>query len=197
MPGLILGLWESLSFSERAWKTDATWEKATEYVISLGSVKVGLKAVYMEKNPTDYLDAMILKKSEIEKGETIEVAGATVKEINKYWSSYQRLGAVVPERILREPSGSRADIRQAGTWSDGKWTVEMKRALETGNDDDIQFSDLSSDYLSDYLFGVSIMDNAGGDAHIFSGVNRLHFPLPFIETEEGCIMECHPGQEHH
>ena len=130
--------------------------------------------VYMEKNPTDYLDAMILKESEIEKGETIEVASATAEEINKYWSSYQRLGAVVPERISREPSGSRADIGQSGTWSNGKWTVEMKRALNTGNDDDIQYSDLSLDYL----FGVSIMDNAGGDAHIFSGVNSLHF----IET---------------
>lgn len=49
--------------------------------------------------------------------------------------------------------------------------VEIKRALDTGNDDDVQFSDLSLDYL----FGVSVMDNAGGDAHIFSGVNSLRF----------------------
>ncbi len=149
--------------------------------------------LYMEKNPTDYLDAMILKKGEIEKGETVEVMSATAEEISKYWGSYQRLGAVVPERILREPSDSRADIRQAGTWSNGRWTVEMKRALETGNDDDIQFS-----YLSlDYLFGLSIMDNAGGEAHTFSEVNILHFlPVP-IETEDpNCVMICHPGEPH-
>jgi len=127
--------------------------------------------LYLEKNPTDYLDAMILKKSEVDKGETIEIAKATVDEINQYWGNHQRLGAVVPERILREPSESRADVRQAGTWSNGKWTVEIKRALDTGNDDDVQFSDLSLNYL----FGVSVMDNAGGDAHIFSGVNSLRF----------------------
>ncbi len=127
--------------------------------------------LYLEKDPTDYLDAMILKKSEVDKGETVEIANATVEEINEYWGNYRILGAVVPERILREPSDSRADVRQAGTWSNGKWTVEIKRALDTGNDDDVQFSDLSLDYL----FGVSVMDNAGGDAHIFSGVNSLRF----------------------
>ncbi|HDZ26196.1 MAG TPA: hypothetical protein ENH65_06755 [Candidatus Aminicenantes bacterium] len=127
--------------------------------------------LYLEKNPTDYLDAMVLTQAEVDAAEVIEVAGATVDEINKYWGNYQILGAVVPERILREPSESRADIKQAGTWSNGEWTVEIKRALDTGNDDDIQFSDLSLNYL----FGVSVMDNAGGDAHIFSGVNSLHF----------------------
>lgn len=127
--------------------------------------------LYVEKDPTDYLDAMVLTQTEVDKDETIEIANATVDKINEYWDNYQRLGAVVPERILREPSDSRADIRQAGTWSNGEWTVEIKRALDTGNDDDVQFSDLSLDYL----FGVSVMDNAGGDAHLFSGVNSLHF----------------------
>lgn len=127
--------------------------------------------LYLEKNPTDYLDAMILKKSEVDKGETVEVASTSSAEISGYWAAYQKLGAVVPERILQEPSESRADIRQAGTWSDGKWTVEIQRALDTENDDDVQFSDMSLDYL----FGVSVMNNAGGDAHIFSGVNRLRF----------------------
>lgn len=93
------------------------------------------------------------------KVEVIETAGATLAEINKYWDKYQELGAVVPELILRDPSESRADIKQAGTRSNGEWTVEIKRALVTGNHDDVQFSDLSFHYL----FGVSIMDNAGGD----------------------------------
>ncbi len=127
--------------------------------------------LYLEKNPTDYLDAMVLTQAEIDAGQVIEIAAATVDEINKYWGNYQILGAVAPERILREPSESRADIKQAGTWSDGEWTVEIQRALDTGNDDDIQFSDLSIDYL----FGTSLMDNAGGDAHLFSGVNSLRF----------------------
>lgn len=127
--------------------------------------------LYLEKNPTDYLDAMVLTQTEVDAGEVIEIAGATLAEINRYWDNYQKLSAVVPERILREPSESRADIKQAGTWSNGKWTIEIKRSLDTGNDDDIQFSDLSLDYL----FGISLMDNAGGDAHLFSGVQTLNF----------------------
>ncbi len=127
--------------------------------------------LYLEKDPDDYLDAMVLTQAEVDAAEVIEIAAATVDEINKYWGNYQNLSAVVPERILRESTESRADIKQAGTWSNGKWTVEIKRALDTGNDDDVQFSELSLDYL----FGVSVMDNAGGDAHIFSGVNSLRF----------------------
>ncbi len=127
--------------------------------------------LYLEKDPTDYLDAMVLTQAEVNAGEVVEVANAAVDEINKYWGNYQILGAVVPERILRDSTESRADIKQAGTWSNGEWTVEIKRALVTGNDDDIQFSDLSLNYL----FGVSVMDNSGGDAHIPSGINSLLF----------------------
>ncbi len=135
------------------------------------AVKIKSAPLYLEKNSTDYLDAMLLTQTEVDAVQVIETAGATVDEINEYWGNYQKLSAVVPERILSESTESRADIKQAGTWSDGEWTVEIKRALVTGNDDDIQFSDLSLDYL----FGTSLMDNAGGDAHVFSGVNSLRF----------------------
>ena len=39
---------------------------------------------------------------------------------------------------LRQPAGSRADVRARGQWSDGWWTVEFARKLETGNTDDVQ-----------------------------------------------------------
>ncbi len=47
-------------------------------------------------------------------------------------------GDTIPRRILREPKGSRADIKGKGFWKDGKWKVEMRRLLDTGNDDDKQ-----------------------------------------------------------
>jgi len=54
------------------------------------------------------------------------------------------------------PTGSRADVKAKGKWSDGKWTIEFSRALNTGNSDDVQF-----DISKEYLFGVSRYEIAG------------------------------------
>lgn len=51
---------------------------------------------------------------------------------------------------LQTPSGSRADIRAKGHWSDGHWLVEFSRLLDTGNSDDIQLTPGRS-----YQLGVS------------------------------------------
>jgi hypothetical protein len=45
-------------------------------------------------------------------------------------------GDAIPRRLLRAPEGSRGDITGSGVWKDGQWTVEMKRALDTGQPDD-------------------------------------------------------------
>lgn len=125
--------------------------------------------LYMEVAPSDYVDAMTLYQAEIDSGEAVEVATA---DVDALWANYAALNAVVPERILRAPEGSRADVREAAIWSDGTWTAEFQRALDTGHpDDDVIFSDLSKEYL----FGVALMDNAGGEAHTFSGVLALTF----------------------
>ncbi|MEW6489420.1 MAG: ethylbenzene dehydrogenase-related protein [Thermodesulfobacteriota bacterium] len=42
-------------------------------------------------------------------------------------------GDVVPRYVPQEPSGSRGDIRARGVWADGHWTLEMARALDTGD----------------------------------------------------------------
>ncbi|MDD5081674.1 MAG: ethylbenzene dehydrogenase-related protein [Candidatus Omnitrophica bacterium] len=56
----------------------------------------------------------------------------------------------------QEPSGSRADVKARGLWSDGVWTIEFKRALVTRNIDDIQFFKGET-----YDFGVSRYEIAG------------------------------------
>jgi hypothetical protein len=45
-----------------------------------------------------------------------------------------REGDVIPGQVLREPGGSRADIRVQGRsrWADGYWDVTLVRALDTG-----------------------------------------------------------------
>lgn len=44
-------------------------------------------------------------------------------------------GAAIPRRPLREPEGSAADWRCDSQWTNGEWTVDMWRALDTGHID--------------------------------------------------------------
>lgn len=54
------------------------------------------------------------------------------------------------------PTGSRADIKAKGVWRDGEWTIEFKRALNTGHDDD-----LALEVNKTYTLGVSRFEIAG------------------------------------
>lgn len=62
----------------------------------------------------------------------------------------------LPKYSLRQPEGSRADIRAKGRWQEGRWTVEFSRKLDTGHDDDIQF-----ELDGRYPFAVSRHEIAG------------------------------------
>ena len=53
--------------------------------------------------------------------------------------------------------GSRADVTAYSNYSNGTWTVEFKRALNTGNADDAVFGSGNVEMV------VAITDNAGGD----------------------------------
>ncbi|MFQ5454347.1 MAG: ethylbenzene dehydrogenase-related protein, partial [Candidatus Zixiibacteriota bacterium] len=117
--------------------------------------------LYIETDPTDYIDAMILTQAEIDNGEAVLVTD--VSDLASVWAKYAALSAVVPERILRPPAGSRGDVMQAGTWDNGVWYVEMKRALNTGNDDDAQFT------VGSFKFGLALIDNGGGAEHWTTG----------------------------
>lgn len=78
--------------------------------------------------------------------------------------------------IVSEPfTGSRGDIWAKGEWQDGKWTIEIKRALVTTGDkaeiQDVQFSDLSKAYS----FGLSVFDNSQIDHLYHDGAYDLIF----------------------
>ena len=141
------------------------------------SAKTG--PLYIEEDPDDYLDAMVLTQAEIDGGEALDIAGATPEEVADAWANYVDLGALIPERILREPDGSRADVMQAAVWEDGTWSTEFTRKLVTGNSDDVQFPDLDASYR----FGVALMDASGGGSHSTSGTDTflLEFYTPPTE----------------
>jgi len=70
-------------------------------------------------------------------------------------SSFQA-GDEVASIMIAPFEGDRGDISAGMAWKDGVWTMEMSRKLVTGSKTDVQFDDLGADYL----FGVSVFDNA-------------------------------------
>ena len=52
----------------------------------------------------------------------------------------KKTGDIIPQYPSQKPSGSAADVLAKGEWADGKWTVEFKRKLNTGNKDDTVFA---------------------------------------------------------
>ncbi|MHC4414347.1 MAG: ethylbenzene dehydrogenase-related protein [Planctomycetota bacterium] len=104
---------------------------------------------YFEPDPTDAEDAKFLFQSEIDGGDAILVAGN---------EDLLDDGEVIPGRILDESLvfGDVADVVARGVFSDGVWTLEMARALETGSENDVQF-----DTAGAYDFAVGIFDDSG------------------------------------
>jgi len=151
----------------------------------------GTHAAWIEANPTNWIDAMVLTQSEINAGETINITEALTNSwANLTWAvnNYTALNANVPRHILTPPTGSRGDIEVAMRWSDGVWTVEIKRALDTGNADDVAFSDTSAGM---YHFSVAIMENEGQETDgvqshsTYTGPIALTFTVPGVTTPPG------------
>lgn len=118
---------------------------------------------FMEKAPENYIDAMILRQSEIDSGEALVADTADPKyagnaAVAAAWAVYKSFNAVVPEVILRPAAGGRGDVTSGATWSDGIWMMEIKRALITNDPDDVQF-DLNKKRV--YEYGVAAFDNCG------------------------------------
>jgi hypothetical protein len=70
-----------------------------------------------------------------------------------------KVGDRIPAFVIEPAVGSRGDVQALGSWQDGKWVLVMRRALNTGNDDDVEFI-----VGKPLPFGMSVIDN-GGDAN--------------------------------
>ncbi|WP_298036712.1 diguanylate cyclase [uncultured Desulfuromonas sp.] len=92
-------------------------------------------------------DALFITQEEIASGEAVPVEAISGIDRSRN----------IPGTILHRPAGSRGDIAARGEWANGFWTLELKRKLVTGQDDDVQF-----DVRKLYRFGVALMDNSGG-----------------------------------
>jgi len=78
-------------------------------------------------------------------------------------------GDRVPGIIVSPFVGDGGDISGGWMWDDGVWTLEVGRALVTESEFDVQFDDMTADYL----FGIAPFDNAQV-RHMFHR-GALHF----------------------
>jgi hypothetical protein len=65
-------------------------------------------------------------------------------------------GDMIPGITKSAAVGDRGDISAGWSYTDGMWTLELGRALETGSEFDVQFSDPALPYY----FGIAVFDNA-------------------------------------
>lgn len=81
-------------------------------------------------------------------------------------------GDVIPRRLLGPPEGSRSDIFSRGTWEDGFWKLDLKRAMDTGNyRDDKMFFDNGK-----YNIAMAVHKNSTGTRwHYVSFPHTLGF----------------------
>ncbi len=76
-------------------------------------------------------------------------------------------GDRVPHYLPGSPTGSAADVAAKGVWADGRWTLEVRRALRTGHEDDTQF-----DTARTYRMVLAPFDHTG-EMDTASGVIEL------------------------
>ncbi|MBM3469229.1 MAG: hypothetical protein FJX73_00325 [Armatimonadetes bacterium] len=78
-------------------------------------------------------------------------------------------GDLLPRNVLRVPDGSSADIMANGSWEQGKWVVDLRRKLATGNPEDKPFGAGRVVRFSLALFD----DHSGNRYHLVSFVQTL------------------------
>jgi hypothetical protein len=76
-------------------------------------------------------------------------------------------GDILSKYILQTPDGSRADLLANSSWTDGKWVVELRRRLNTGNPEDKVFTPGET-----YTVGIAIFHDMVSNRR-----HHVSFPL--------------------
>jgi hypothetical protein len=85
-----------------------------------------------------------------------------------------KAGDRLPREVLEKPVGSRGDIEAKGVWDKGRWTLELRRARNSGDkENDVQFTDPNRPYY----FGISVHDDEGDENHSHTGRTALKLLL--------------------
>jgi len=96
-------------------------------------------------------------------------AGETVETYCTPFDTLSTEGVYPGYILFADRDGSRfADVSAGASYNDGVWTVELKRALNTGHDDDVAF--VIGETVN---FSLAVTDNSGG-GHSGAGVFDLN-----------------------
>ncbi len=138
--------------------------------------------IYWEPGATGD-DAKSITQSEINSGET-----RTITQIYMDGTMKDEDGTTIPTDTIipfyyqSKPTGSTGDISAKGVWSNGKWTLEFSRKLNTGHSDDVQFHNMDKSYY----FGIAIHDSSEGSSHHTDiNVYELTFKADASTTDNG------------
>jgi len=83
----------------------------------------------------------------------------------------QKQEDIMPKYILNLPGqGSSMDVDAKGVWKNGQWTLELRRKLDTGHNDDVKFIRGTK-----VLGGIAIFDHSENDDHAISDVLTFDF----------------------
>ncbi len=102
---------------------------------------------YIKLNPVNWVDAKVISDKDIAEGKAAKIADLSKDQIEKAWAKYEELNCLVPALIVQDSSKSQAQTIYGAQWSNGKWSLEIKRARKTDNPNDIQFDDINKDYF--------------------------------------------------
>lgn len=85
-------------------------------------------------------------------------------------SEFRPAGSTAPGYLTERPLGGRADIAAVADYRAGRWTVILRRALDTGDPHDIRF--VPGDPAGT-VFGLSVMDDTLKEHYASLGEERL------------------------
>jgi hypothetical protein len=91
---------------------------------------------------------------------------------------FRPAGSLAPGYLTELPSGGRGDVAATGSHADGRWTVVLRRALDTGDPHDVVFVPGAEAGVS---FGLSVMDNTLGEHYASVTEERLMLLRPRSE----------------
>ena len=105
---------------------------------------------------------------ETESGQTIYMARMSDKGDKLYKSlkfDAKQDDVMARYQVNMDAQGSIADVQATGEWRDGRWYLEMARALDTGNSDDAVIP--ASGKIA---IALAAFNNVDSDSHSVSGV---------------------------
>ena len=80
-------------------------------------------------------------------------------------------GDEIPGMIVAPIAGDRGNLEARSEYAGAAWTLEIRRALVTGSEFDVQFDDLTDTYY----FGMAVFDNAQVRHSFQTGASALRF----------------------